>query len=550
MTAEPLLSVEGLSVSYAIGPDRNEAVRSASFEVARGEVVALVGESGSGKSTISHAILGLLPAHARIDRGAIRFDELDLTTLGERGFDSVRGRRIGFVPQDPTASLNPVRRVGDQIAEALRNHRLASGRQAHRRAIELLEEAGIADAERRARQYPHQFSGGMRQRALIAAALACRPGLVVADEPTSALDVIVQKQILDGVARQIAEHGTSVLLITHDLGVAAERADRIVVLRDGAVVEQAEAQRIFRDPQDPYTVSLLEAAPSLHARRAHPARQRETATGQRALLEATGLSKRYRLGGKRTLDALDDVHLVVPRGRTVAVVGESASGNTTLARVVAGWVAPTRGEVRLDGEIAPTDRKRSPDLRRRIQYVYQNPYTSLDPRYTVGRTLSEPLEAFGLTPRPEREARVAGLLADVLLPADYARRLPSELSGGQRQRVAIARALAAEPDLLLLDEPVSALDVSVQAQILRLLREIQDARGLAYLFVTHDLAVAGEIADEIVVMRSGKVVETGPIDDVFGSPRTEYTRALLASIPDPEHHARDLPHPERNDPIP
>ncbi|WP_159499896.1 ABC transporter ATP-binding protein [Microbacterium sp. 18062] len=560
MSEEILLAVEDLTVSYRLGRSEVRAVDEVAFELRRGEVLALVGESGSGKSTIAHAILGLLHGAAGIDGGAIRFEGLDLATASDRVLETIRGRRIGFVPQDPTVSLNPVKRVGEQVAEALRNHRVSNRAQALRRAVELLDEAGIPDAALRARQYPHQFSGGMRQRALIAAALACRPALIVADEPTSALDVIVQKQILDALAGQIAEHRTSVLLVTHDLGVAAERADRVIVLRAGRIVEQGPAAQLFREPREPYTRALLEAAPSTSVRWVRavaPETVRRQEPLPPALIEASGLSKRYRLGRTRVIDALTDIDLTVRRGRTVAVVGESGSGKTTLSRVVAGWVAPSAGEIRFDGRpLQEWRRERAKDLRRRVQYVYQNPYTSLDPRYTVGRILAEPLEAFRIGDRADRGDRVVALLEAVLLSPALVERRPAELSGGQRQRVAIARALAAEPELLLLDEPVSALDVSVQAQILHLLRELQAERGLTYLFVTHDLAVAGEIADEVVVMRAGQVVEKGALAQIFDAPASEYTRRLLAAIPDParSRSARppfeELHHEERKVPSP
>ncbi|MDQ1217671.1 ABC transporter ATP-binding protein [Microbacterium arborescens] len=538
----PLLEVDGLTVSYAVDGETRTAVTDVSFSVGRGEVVAIVGESGSGKSTTAHAVIHLLARNARVDGGAIRFDGEDLTGLSPRAWRGVRGRKIGLIPQDPGTSLNPVKRVGRQVGEPLVIHGLASRRAADRQAVELLGLAGIPEPEARAQQFPHQFSGGMRQRALIATALAAEPQLVIADEPTSALDVTVQKQILDHIDTLADTLGTAVLLITHDLGVAADRADRIVVMQHGRIVEQGPASAVLAAPQHPYTRALIAAAPGLRAAdvRAEDVRTEERAPrnderpgpGSAPLLEVTGLRKEFALPGRRRLVAVDDVSFTVGRGETLAVVGESGSGKSTTARLALRLEQPTAGGIRFDGvDLVTAGREQLRSLRRRFQLVYQSPYASLDPRFTIADVVDEPLRAFGIGDRAARGKRVRELLDRVALPADTARRRPAELSGGQRQRVAVARALATDPDLVVLDEAVSALDVSVQAQILDLLVELQRQLGVSYLFISHDLAVVREISDRVAVMRQGRVVEQGATATVLTYPRDEYTRRLINAIP-------------------
>ncbi|HKU35637.1 MAG TPA: ABC transporter ATP-binding protein [Paenarthrobacter sp.] len=536
-----LLRVDGLKVDYVVDGSPRTAVAGVSFEVNAGEVVAIVGESGSGKTTTAHSIINLLPGNARFASGSVTFDGTDLTKLTRKEWQGVRGKEIGLIPQDPTASLDPLQKVGEQVAEALTIHRLQPRKAARRRAVGLLAESGIRDAATRARQYPHQFSGGMRQRVLIATALAAQPKLVIADEPTSALDVTVQRQILDNIAALTAERGTAVLLITHDLGVAADRADRIIVMRQGVIVEEGTAADVLGNPQHSYTKQLIAAAPGLSPRRLRPVaatgpREGSTAVPDVPLVRATALRKEFPLpraaGGARFLTAVDDVSLDIRRGETLALVGESGSGKSTVARLLLRLEKPTSGSVVFDGvDLASVRGERLRQLRRRFQVVFQSPYASVDPRFSVEEIIAEPLRAFGEGSAGERRERVRSLLAEVHLPADYGSRKPAELSGGQRQRVAIARALALKPELVVLDEAVSALDVSVQAQILALLVELQEHESLSYLFISHDLAVVQQISDRVAVMQSGKLVELGDAADVLVDPVEEYTKALISAIP-------------------
>ncbi|MGI5217967.1 dipeptide ABC transporter ATP-binding protein [Nocardia sp. CA-290969] len=525
--AEGVLRVEGLRVEYRSGDTVTTAVHEVSLTIHAGETVALVGESGSGKSSLAHAVIGLLSGGGAITAGTVTFRGERIDRLRPRAWQRLRGAEIGLVPQDPAVSLNPVLRIGDQVAETLRIHGRADRRTAWAAAVRILAEAGIDRPGLRARQFPQDLSGGQRQRVLIGIALACRPRLVIADEPTSALDVTVQRRILDHLAGRTAESGTSVLLITHDLGVAADRADRIVVLRQGRVVEAGTAADVLTAPRHEYTRRLLAAASGAHRPR-RAARPRAVTP----LLSARGLHKTFRVGRGETLTAVDDVSLTIDRGETLAIVGESGSGKSTTARIVARLEAPDRGVVEFDGtDIGALRGTRLREWRRRVQIVYQNPYASLNPKLTVERIVGEPLQAFGIGSRTTRRDRVAELLDRVALPDSCARRRPAELSGGQRQRVAIARALALRPDLVVLDEPVSALDVSVQEQILDLLGELQSDLALSYLFISHDLAVVRDVSDRVAVMRSGRIVETGATAEVFEAPQHEYTRELLLAIP-------------------
>jgi len=536
MSAATVLSVRGLRVSYRSAGRLHEAVRGVDFDIAAGEVVAIVGESGSGKSTTAHAVLSLLAGNAEVDAERIQLGSTDLAALGDREWREVRGRRIGLIPQDPSVSLNPLQRVGRQVGEVLRVHALAGRRDAAEKAVVLLGQAGIADAATRARQFPHQFSGGMKQRALIAAALAARPQLVIADEPTSALDVTVQRQILDHIDALAAENGTAVLLITHDLGIASDRADRILVMHRGRIVEQGAPEQILGSPRHEYTRRLIAAAPGLTTNvREAPA----VAEDAPPLVEARSLSKEFALPGRKRLAAVDDVSFSIARGETFALVGESGSGKSTTARLVLRLERPSGGSVHFDGDdITALRGEQLRRARRRFQVVYQSPYSSLDPRFSIGDVIDEPLRAYAVGSAASRAARVRELLDQVALPASYAQRRPSELSGGQRQRVAIARALALRPELVVLDEAVSALDVSVQAQILELLAEVQRENDVGYLFISHDLAVVRQISDRVGVMQKGRLVEVGPTARILENPQTEYTRELVAAIPGGRRAAR------------
>ncbi|WP_098956620.1 ABC transporter ATP-binding protein [Pseudonocardia sp. N23] len=541
MTDQPLLQVRDLEVTYRTGGTEVPALRGVSLDIAPGEVVAVVGESGSGKSTLAHAVVGLLAPNASVGAGSVVLGRDELLGRSERALRPIRGRRIGLVPQDPTVSLNPVQRVGRQVAEALRVHGLASRRGARLAAIDLLGRAGLPEPHVRAGQYPHELSGGMRQRVLIAIAIAAGPALLIADEPTSALDATVQKRILDHLEELTRETGTAVLLVTHDLGVAADRADRIAVMSGGLLVEQGPTARILAAPTDPYTRKLLAAAPGLTgapARVVVPARRAPTEDVDPTappLVSVQGLVKDFPLprsaGRDATQRAVDDVSFDIWRGETLALVGESGSGKSTTARLVLRLADPTAGTVTFDGtDVTRLRGEAWRALRRRAQLVYQNPYASLDPRFTVTEVIAEPLRAFTVGTAAQQRSRAADLVDRVALPVSVLDRRPAELSGGQRQRVAIARALALEPDLVVCDEPVSALDVSVQAQVLDLLAELQAEQRLAYLFISHDLAVVRRIAHRVGVMRDGKLLELAPTEELFAAPREDYTRELLAAV--------------------
>ncbi|OBG55497.1 MULTISPECIES: ABC transporter ATP-binding protein [unclassified Mycobacterium] len=531
VTGAPLLAVEGLRVSFG----DHAAVRGVDLTVLPGETIAVVGESGSGKSTTAAAILGLLPPGGRITAGRIVFDGSDIAGGNRRTLRAIRGREIGYIPQDPMSNLNPVWKVGFQVSEALRAN--TSDRRTRRRAVELLGQAGMPDPAKQAGRYPHQLSGGMCQRALVAIGLAGRPRLLIADEPTSALDVTVQRQVLDHLQGLTAELGTALLLITHDLALAAERAGSVVVMREGAVVESGAARSILREPQHEYTRRLVAAAPSLTVR--SPARPRPADDGgSDAVLVASELTKVYRDSRgvpwrRAEVIAVEGVSFGLRRASTLAIAGESGSGKSTLARMVLGLLAPSSGTVVFDGTRIDAALSRDQQLafRRRVQPIFQNPYSSLDPMYTVFRAIEEPLRIHRVGDRRQRGRAVRDLVDQVALPSSVLGRLPRELSGGQRQRVAIARALALRPDVLVCDEAVSALDVLVQAQILDLLADLQTELGLAYLFISHDLAVIRQIADDVLVMRAGRVVERGATEELFTRPRHEYTRQLLEAIP-------------------
>ena len=570
----PLLQVEDLEVAFRSSTGMVPAVRKANLSLYPGQSVAIVGESGSGKSTLANAVIGLLPGTGRVTGGRILFDGEDISHPSAKRLRELRGSEIGLVPQDPMSNLNPVWTIGFQVKEALKANGLAGvaddrlkklaaaeGEDADVQAevsggrikVEdqvalLLEDAGLPDAARRARQYPHEFSGGMRQRALIAIGLAARPRLLIADEPTSALDVTVQRRILDHLGRLTHELGTAMLFITHDLGLAAERAEHVVVMHRGRVVESGPSIEVLQDPRHPYTKRLVEAAPSLASHRIEAAHAEgiqvsddelgvhEIAGDADEVIRVEHLTKVFDVRGAKgaasTLKAVDDVTFGVRRGTTTALVGESGSGKSTVANMVLSLLEPTAGKVLHNGvDLSTLKGKELFALRRTMQPVFQNPYGSLDPMYSIYRVIEEPLRVHGIGSRKERQARVSELLDMVALPRSAMRRYPNELSGGQRQRVAVARALALKPEVVVLDEAVSALDVLVQAQILRLLADLQSELDLTYLFITHDLAVVRQIADDVVVMQHGKVVETGESDALFAHPRQDYTRELIDAVP-------------------
>ncbi|KIU14729.1 dipeptide ABC transporter ATP-binding protein [Mycolicibacterium llatzerense] len=555
----PLLDIRDLQVEFRAQNKSVPAVRDVSLTVYPGQTVAIVGESGSGKSTTAAAVLGLLPGTGKVTGGQILFDGQDLAVASRRDFEKVRGSGVGLVPQDPNTNLNPVWRVGFQIRETLQANGAGKRGDARKRAIALLSEAGMRDPDKRVNQFPHEYSGGMRQRALIAIGLACRPKLLIADEPTSALDVTVQRQILDHLEDLTTELGTAVLLITHDLGLAAERASHLVVMYKGRVVESGPALQILQDPHHEYTKRLVRAAPSLAARRAHTdldqgallgdqalevkvtgtiAEPERPSSGPQDVVVAANLVKEFPIrgavpfSGGSTFRAVNDVSFTLRRGTTTAVVGESGSGKSTVARMVLGLLEATSGTVHFDGKDVTSLRgAEAKEFRRRVQPVFQNPYGSLDPMYSIYRAIAEPLNIHGIGDKSSRTARVKELLDLVALPQSVMQRFPNELSGGQRQRVAIARALALNPEVVVCDEAVSALDVLVQAQILTLLSELQNELGLSYLFITHDLAVVKEIAHNVIVMSRGEVVDSGPTDQVYENPTSDYTRMLIDAIP-------------------
>ncbi len=536
--SEQLLTVQGLRVSFATEGGLVQAVDDVSFELEAGEVLAIVGESGSGKSVTAQTILGLTRSANASVAGSVQFRSRELIDADESELRQVRGAEIAMIFQDPMTSLNPIYRVGAQIVEAIRAHRPEVGKaQARERAIELLDSVGIPEPERRVDRYPHEFSGGMRQRAMIAMALALAPDVLIADEPTTALDVTIQAQILELLRRLNRERNLATILITHDLGVVAEVADRVLVMYEGRIVERGSLDDIFYSPKDPYTRKLLDAVVRLDQEQSlRPGREGAP------LLEVTDLVKHFPLKRglliEREVDrvrAVDGVSFSVAKGETLGLVGESGSGKSTLSRTVLQLLAPTSGSVRFEGrEIAGLSRREMRPLRAEMQMVFQDPYASLNPRKRVGQIIGDPLRLQGRASGAELRAQVLELLERVgLSPAHY-QRYPHEFSGGQRQRIGIARALALRPKLIVADEPVSALDVSIRAQILELLADLQDDFGLTYVFVAHDIGVVRHISDRIAVMHEGKIVEQGPADTVCERPSDPYTKTLLAAVPVPD----------------
>lgn len=532
------LIVEGLSIEFG----GQTVVRDVSFTLAPGKTLALVGESGSGKSVTARSLIGLAGAGARVTARTLSYGGQDLLGLSERGWRGLRGKGIGFVLQDALVSLDPLRPVGKEILEVLTTHQWGDRRSRAERVIELLDKVGVPEPELRARQRPDQLSGGLRQRALIASALALSPGLVIADEPTTALDATVQAQILQ-VLQEIKARGDSLLIISHDLAVVAQLADEVLVLRHGVVVEQGPMQQVLRTPSHPYTKALLDAVPAEHARGTRLSShnsgqvvQPRPGADSPVLLKASGLGKRYIGPDQQSRQVVDDVSFELRAGRTLGIVGESGSGKTTVARIVLGLLEPDAGHVQFLGHAwagAGADRVAEKDRRvhrRDISVIYQDPLSSFDPRWSIGQILADALDVAGVA-ASQQPARIRELLEQVRLPAELASRRPLQLSGGQRQRVAIARAIASNPKVIICDEPVSALDVSVQAQVLDLLADLQASLGLAYLFISHDLGVIRHVSDEVLVMRRGQVVESAPVEDLFEHPKHAYTQRLLGAVP-------------------
>ncbi|NAZ35666.1 ABC transporter ATP-binding protein [Rubellimicrobium sp. CFH 75288] len=551
----PVLSVEGLTVSVATAAGPRPLVQEVSFALRSGETLAIAGESGSGKSITSLAVMGLLPPNVAPTAGRVMLGGTDLLRLPERRMRAIRGDRVAMIFQEPMTSLNPVMTVGAQLVEAIRAHEPLSAREARGRALDALRAVRLSEPERRLSQYPHELSGGMRQRVMIAMALALRPDVLIADEPTTALDVTVQREVLDLLRDLKRDTGTALVLITHDMGVVAEMADRVLVMKDGRTVEEGPVATVFEAPAADYTRALLAAVPRMGAR--PPAPPRPVAGPPVLALRdlVVGFDTGRGLLGRPThrVHAVEGVSLTIAPGETFALVGESGCGKSTIARAIAGLV-PFSGEIEVAGRILRGQRDVTRAVRRDAQLVFQDPAAALDPRMRVGDLVAEPLAIHGIGSRAERRAKAEALFERVGLPRTALDRYPHEFSGGQRQRICIARALALDPRLIVADESVSALDVSVQARVLALLKELQDELGVSYLFISHDMAVVDSIADRVAVMYLGQIVETGTRAQVFGDPRHPYTRRLIEAVPvpDPRHvrpprlrEAREIPSPVR-----
>lgn len=559
----PVLSVRGLSVTFDTYKGPVQVLDDVSFDIAPGEILGVVGESGAGKSMTGAAVIGLIEPPGRISAGTVQLRGERIDTLRGEDLRRIRGRRIGSIFQDPLTSLNPVYTVGRHLVETIRTHLPVSEKEAEARALALLEEVEIPQARERMAQYPHQFSGGMRQRVAIALALCAEPELIIADEPTTALDVSVQAQIIALLRRVCKERGAAAMLITHDMGVIAETADRVMVMYQGRVLETGPVRQVLDAPQQPYTQVLMGAIPSVHHRvqrlpvpevgggPAAPAVPWQPGAGAQepaaALLEVRDLCKEFDLSSgwlarllaredKKILKAVDGVGFSIRRGSTFGLVGESGSGKSTVARMVAGLTPPTSGTVLFDGVDKWSPAAQTVAMRRRFQMIFQDPYASLNPRWTVQELIAEPLQVLALTAgKDETAERVQEALRRVRMKPDDARKYPHQFSGGQRQRIAIARALASRPEFIICDEPTSALDVSVQAQVLNLMRDLQEEFGLTYLLISHNLAVIRHMCDDIGVMQRGRLVETGEAGAVLDAPQHAYTRALMAAVPDMEH---------------
>lgn len=529
----PLLEIRDLHVALPAGSERPYAVQGVDADLAPNEILCIVGESGSGKSLMSRAVMGLLPKpHVRVSQGHIRFGGEDLVTIPDARMRQIRGSDISMIFQEPMTALNPVMTIGDQIDEVFRFHEKMGRRERRERAVGLLDDVQLPDPVASMSAYPHELSGGQRQRAMIAMALALDPKILIADEPTTALDVTTQAQILRLIKEMQEKHDTGVLFITHDFGVVADIADRVAVMQGGVMVETGTAAEVLNNPQHPYTQRLIEAVPALNPR---PPRVQDA----EPVLQVRNLTKTFRSGGgflgfggkERIVHAAKDVTLELRRGETLGIVGESGSGKSTVARCIVRLVDAEEGEILLGGtDLRPLGRAEMRPHRARIQMVFQDPYASLNPRTKVGAIIAQGPIIQGM-PRREAEAKTRDLLKVVGLDERAYDRYPHEFSGGQRQRIGIARSLVLSPDVLVADEPVSALDVSIQAQILELLDEIRERMNLSMIFITHDLRVAAQICDRLAVMRHGVVVETGPTAEIFRNPQHDYTRALLDAVP-------------------
>ncbi|WP_342527057.1 ABC transporter ATP-binding protein [Chryseomicrobium sp. FSL W7-1435] len=538
---QPIISIKDLRVSFLAGEREVEAVRGVNFEVFPGETVAIVGESGSGKSVTARSIMRLLPSPPSfVKSGSIKWKDEELLSAPEKRLEQLRGREISMIFQDPMSSLNPTTRIGDQIAESLTKHKGLSKREALEQAITLMEQVGITKARQRAAQYPHEFSGGMRQRAMIAMALACEPELLLADEPTTALDVTIQAQILALMKKVQERLGTAIILITHDLGVVAGMCDRVIVMQKGEIVETGSTEEIFYSPKHPYTKKLLDALPKLHEPK-KPNLQSLVETDRdpsQPLVEVRSLVKEFDLGRGERMRAVNNISFSIYPGETLGLVGESGSGKSTTGRTLLQLHQATSGDVLFDGiPLNRLTKKQLKQMRRRVQIIFQDPYASLNPRQKVVDIIGTALDLHGLAgSREQRQTRVEELLELVGLEKGHAMRYPHEFSGGQRQRIGIARALAVEPDFIVCDEPLSALDVSIQKQIVELLQELQQKLGLTFLFIAHDLSMVKHLSDRVAVMYKGKIVELAESEELYTNPQHPYTKALLAAIPLPDPH--------------
>ena len=542
-SAQDLVRVENLAIDFSTAHGDVAALRDVSFSIRKGEVLGIVGESGSGKTVACRAILKLLAANARVKSGRVLFEGQDVFAMDEAALGHLRGEQAAMIFQNPSTHMDPLMPVGRQVGEGIVLHEKISWKEARARAIRLLDDMRIIDPERRADAYPHELSGGMRQRVMIAAALACRPKLLIADEPTTALDVTVQKQILELLQLIRKERDLSIILVSHDLGVVAEMCDRVVVMKDGRVVEQGTVDTILQAPQDDYTRRLIASQPAL-LKPAIPLRPPADDTPHLAI---EGLKVQFSAGPgligwalrkpPHVVKAVDDISIKLRRGGSLGVVGESGSGKSTLARAIVGLVHPETGRITVDGQpLHPVLGQRRPEQQRKLQMVFQDPFLSLNPAFTVMRTLAEPLSQHRICPDREIKGRISELIATVELPVNLLERRTTQLSGGQRQRVGIARALALEPEILIADEVTSALDVTIQAQVLGLFERLRRELSLTLILISHDLAVVRYLCEEVVVMRNGKLVEYGPTERVLESPQEQYTRDLIAAIPKISSH--------------